>query len=369
MLHLIYNSNAMQTYHRAQKAGGSWSEPELIGDTSKYWVGAVPNGSLCYAWAEYEQEPGERNTDVFHMKFYKNGQWQEEPKTYDFNGERDRYGFDILWLQVAFDAQGEPHFFYYVRMLFYITGDGNLHELYGLLLDEQALLLSEEVDDSAMSPQAEGVGDLSRYSSFHIDGGNAYHLMGWDESSSDPDSFYPSYTRYIHSNSRNGGKTWEGPFVVFENEGGMGNDEVSVAETPDGGLRLTAYYSRSDQRRLMTTLTPDSARFETPEEYYNYRQFFDGLETLPYEEAMKYGLDQTGFLWAVPFDGKGVSHYITEKFWDITQTGGNVWVAREIKKPEEDAAPAVVLLRRNGNFVLLAKTADKLYSAEIPAKG
>ena len=377
MLHLIYrddSDNSTQIFHRIQKADGGWSEPLLIGDSANNWAGIAPDGSLCYAWAEFEIEYELHSSEVLHIKYYRDGQWQDDPTTYDFNGERDKYGFDIFKLQVSFDTQGQPHFLYWVQVYFELISDKSLHTFRAMLLDDKTLLISEEVDGEVMEPEAEGIGNLDVSVHFHIDSENIYHLLGYDASALVPDSYYPVYTRYIHNYSLDGGETWEGPFVVFENEDGMaGDDEVSFTETPDGSLRLMTDFRRSDNLRLTTTLQPGNVRFSAPEEYYNFSKFRDDLETFLYEETFEYSMN-VGLLWNVFFDITGSPHYFTdhgftEWFWDTTQVAGNVWMASEIKKPAEGADPARIFLRQSGDIVLLAIVADELYSAEIPCIG
>jgi hypothetical protein len=372
-LHLIYNDYELHVYHRLLKTDGSWSEPQQIVATSMnrqgYWAGTAPDGNLCFVWIEEEDFKNELiqgHTDVLHSMFYKDGKWQETPQTYDFKISSGKYELNISWFDVQFDPHGDPHFFYLAGESYGQPGTA------GLYLDGQQITLQKSAGLHSISA-AQGVGALSEAVYFVIDSKNVYHLLGCDDSSLIPDSYPDSYTRYLHSYSLDGGKTWKGPFTLFD--GSTAINRVAFEQASDGSLHLMAYYSPSKGPRLLTTvLKPDGYEAANPEEYFSDEQIAEDLGSLSWEERSKY---QSMSFRSVLFDGKGKLHYIAEgsgpdhPALDLTQIKGNAWAIRGIEKPQATAELTTILLRRDDSFLLLAKETGKenpaLYYAEIPA--
>ena len=378
ILHLIYNDYSLQVYHRFQNTGGVWSEPRQIVETSMnylgYWAGTAPDGSLCFAWKESTSVPYGW-TDVLHTKLFKDGQWEESIDTYDFKGAKGLETLKISWFRVAFDIQGKPHFFYSADGHYTPPESGGEMPLIvgGLFLDGQQLT-QFDITRETSSSVVQGVGDIGLFAYFYIDSGNVYHLMGCDENSLIHPGWYPKeYSRYYHSYSCDGGMTWEGPSTTFDNDTYI--SKISFAEDSNGNLNLMAYYPGSDESSLLvTTLKPDSYNASTSEGYFGEKQMEEDLRELPYEERLMYS--SIPFR-AMLFDSNGRPHYIavgswSDPFFDMTQIKGNAWAVRDIDKPEDDAEIIILLPRRNGNFLILAKATGKmepeLYYTEIRAE-
>ena len=370
VLHLIYNDYPMNVYHMYQNADGSWSEPQLIVDTKLnfqgYCAGTTRDGSLYFAWKEGEDFANELirgSTDVLHIKFYKDGQWQESPKTYDLKNPNGKDELSTSWFSVYFDTRNEPHFYYMAGMSY------SKPDTAGLYLDGQQLT---QPDDTGKNLRAvvSGIGDLTDFTYFYIDSNNVYHLMGCDEKSLIPGSYPQRYTRYLHSYSFDGGKTWEGPDIIFD--GGAQIDSISYEEDSSGNLIIMAYCESDEAALLITTLKPDSYKAGTPEGFFGSNQLEQDLRDLPYEERIEYS--------SIPFramllDSNDQPHFFTagsssDPFWDMTQIKGNAWAVSELTKPEE-GAELTEIFRCNGSFIFVAKGTGQmeptLYYAEIPA--
>ena len=231
----------------------------------------------------------------------------------------------------------------------------------GLFLDGQQLT---QLDFTRQVPASvvPGVGDLSEAAYFYIDGANVYHLMGCDENSLVPGSYPPAYTRYLHSYSGDGGKTWQGPSAVFDCEGPI--SRVAFAAGPDQVLHLMA----DSSSLLVATLTPDDFAAGAPEAHFGAEQMDEYTWDLPYEERLRYSFIDCQ---SVLLDGEGGLHYMANGFWDMTRLGGDAWAVRDMEKPAEWSELATIFLRRDGSFALLAKETGSmeplLYFAEMPA--
>lgn len=396
VLHLIYNDYSLQTYHCFQQADGNWSEPRQIVKESLnfqgYWVGTAPDGSLCFAWKEGVYVQREGWSDVLHISLFSDGQWWEDPKIYDFKGAEGVSSITISWFSVAFDTQGEPHFFYEADGDYDPPESGGEMPMIvgGLFLDGQQLTqhgITRERQESLV----QGVGDIGIDFSakpvdknvfFYIDSRNVYHLIGLDANSpmtSASGIVSVIFAEWcIHSYSRDGGKTWEGPFTVFDGEEPI--SRILLVEDAKGNLMLMAYRPGSDEASLLfSTLKPDSYKAGTPEGYFGEKQMDEDLWEMPYEERMRYSsIEFQGML----LDSMDMPHFVgsaslepsLHTFYDITQISENAWSVRDIEKPEGDYVNIVTMfLRRNGNFILLASESGKLepimlFYAEIPAE-
>ena len=382
VLHLFINDYSLQTYHCFQKADGGWSEPQQIVDASMnwqgYWVGTAPDGSLCFAWKDVERVPVgtmgvEWPTEVIYMKRYKDGQWREDAKSYDFTGASGASTLIIIRFDVAFDAQGEPHFLYSAMGNDPEDGGGIRRSVDGLFLDGTQLT-QLDAERQKQSGIVGGVGNLSEFPKLYIDDANVYHLMGCDATSLVYGNYLDGYTRYLHSYSRDGGQTWEGPATVFDGADPIG--QISYIADSNRNLHIMAYYPGSDQASLLTTtLRPDSFEGGMLEGYFGSKQMDEDLWELPYEESRLYS---SIYFRELLLDSREKQHYLAEGgsweelFWDMTQINGNTWAIRDIEKPEDGAELIMMFLRRNGNFILLAKATGKiepeLYYTEIPSK-
>jgi len=384
VLHLIYNDYHMQTFHCFQKGDGSWSEPRfmVVASTNRqgYWVGTAPDGSLCFAWKEGVFSPERSHYCVLHIMYFRNGKWVEDTKSYDNADENGEYQLTVQWFRIEFDALGEPHFFYYADEFAFFSDDYFADSRCGLYLDGRYLALYD-ITGQVTIALAEGVGDLANDPQrslteqtvyFYIDSGNVYHLIGFDRDSLFSEQYPPSYTRCLHSYSRDGGKTWEGPFIVFDAADPI--SRISFAEDLSRNLHIMAYCEGSDTASLLTvTLTPENYAGETgtPEGHFGSVSMDEVLRDLPYEERKNYGnLSFRDIL----LDSDDVPHYIAGGSWsdtfrDITRIEENAWAIRDIEKHAEGAELVAMFLRRSGDFIMLAKEADItgtiLYYAEI----
>lgn len=207
---------------------------------------------------------------------------------------------------------------------------------------------------------------------FFIDSHEVFHLIGLDTDSMIPDSYPYAFTRCIHSFSRDGGKTWEGPFAVFDS--GNAITQPATVEDNTGALHLMACQFEVDQPALLTaTLRPDDYRAVDMQGYYNALQIQKDLDGQPWEEIMMYmGLS---FRWLF-VDDTGTNHYFADSMnnntLELTLADGNAWAVRVFDKPEDAANIKSFLLRRNGNLFLEAVAnggmEPKLYLAEVPAQ-
>ena len=386
VLHLIYNDYHMQTFHCYKEGDGNWTEPRFIvvASTNRqgYWVGTAPDGSLCFAWKEGVFSAERSHYCVLHMMYFRDGEWAEDSRTYDYADEHGEYQLTVQWFNIVFDAQGSPHFFYYADEFAFFSDDYFADSRCGLYLDSR-YLAQYDITGQTTTQLAPGVGDLANDPQrdlaqqnvyFYIDSGNVFHLIGYDRNAPCPGLYSPSYTRCLHSISRDGGMTWEGPFVLFD--GADPISRISFAEDSKGNLRLMAYRPGSDDASLLTaTLEPDSYAAGAAEGHFGGARMEEYLRDLPYEERM--GYENLSF-WGVLPDGKDDPHYITggswtDPFWDMTRIEGNAWAIRDIEKPDEGAELVSMFLRDNGDFVMLAKVTDSegtvLYTAEIPGAG
>ena len=381
-LHLIINDYSLQTYHCFQKEDGGWSEPQRIVDASMnrqgYWVGTAPDGSLCFAWKDVERVPVgtmgvEWPTEVMYIKRYKDGQWREDAKSYDFTSASSASTLIITWFDVAFDTHGEPHFLYSAMGNDPSDAGGILRSIDGLFLDGTQLT-QLDAERQKQAGLVGGVGNLGDFPKFFIDDANVYHLMGCDVPSLVYGNYLDGYSRYLHSYSRDGGQTWEGPTTVFDGVDPIG--QISYVAGANRNLHIMAYYPGSDHASLLTaTLKPDNFEIGTPEGYFGSNQMDEDLRELPYEEGSLYS---SIYFRELLLDSAGRPHYLAEGsweelFWDLTQINGNAWAIQEIEKPQGDWPELITMfLRRNGNFILLAKETGKiepeLYYTEIPSE-
>ena len=403
-LHLIYNDYSLQVFHCIQNPDGSWSEPRQIIEAGfdqsngvlttrsmnkwGYWVGTAPDGSLCFAWKE-DVNFSRDWIAVLRISYFKDGQWQEEPKLYDFNGGEGLASINISWFSVSFDTQGEPHFFYRA------SGDpvppGSPGEMplivEGLFLDGQQLIQEGLAGIYSTTSLIQGVGDLASNINleigdnlyFYIDGKNVYHLIGSDSNYAITGYPAPTYSRCIHSYSSDGGKTWKGPFTLFDGDGHT-ISTVSFAEDSKGNLNLMAHCPGSDEATLLLlTLAPDSYTAGAPDGYFGSEQMQDDLWAQEEERWIEYtSIDYRDIL----FDNEDKPHFtgltttmtpFENPYYDITQIKGNAWAIRDIEKPDGEYVKILAkFLRRNGNFILLASESGviepTLFLAEIPAK-
>jgi hypothetical protein len=220
----------------------------------------------------------------------------------------------------------------------------------------------------------QGVGGMGEPIRFYIDSGDVYHLVYCDESSKiDVDSTY-AYTEYHHSYSRDGGKTWEGPFFLFdiknENEAEWtpSIEDVAIFEDSNGRLQIAVVYEKFSCPNVeVTTLNADSFEVEKAEGYFGDEKTSEVLSQLPIDEMSIYH----GMVFqTVVADNKDKLHFVTNgvdaQFWDVSQLDGGVWSLRDIQKPSEEAYLTAVFLRSNGNLAILSKEyCEPLYYAEI----
>jgi len=360
ILHLI-NREELYLTHRILASNGILSHPQrIVGQTVAnmgYWAGTTPDGSPCVVWVD--------STNVLHIMLYKGSEWREEERPYDLAGSSGLNIRDILLSNVVFDVHGEPHFFY---MAGYEDGK-TFPFAYGLFLDEHHLA---QFDDPA-SVQV-GVGDLSKSICFIIGSDNVYHLVGSDEIYGLSAPFSSEYPKFLHSYSRDGGKTWENPSHIIESENEfkyVSVEKLSISEDAKGNLQVVVVYEQWAQPYiLVTTLKHDSFEVETTEGFFGDEQTTEALKQLPIDEmSVYYGMEfQT-----VVADANGKLYFITNgvdaQYWVISQIEGNSWALLDIEKSDEKAGLAAICLRRNGNLALLSKVyAEHLYFAEIPVE-
>ena len=369
-------------------ADGSWSEPQKITNSyindEAYWVGTAPDGSLCFSWHEINNE-SEISFDEFHISLFKDGQWREESKVYNFKNSEVMERLGISWFNIAFDTYGEPHFFYYALGA-YLPSEGKEEtqlKISGLFLDSQQLTQEDYINNKQFSVM-QGIGDIEdeyhdkridKKVLFYIDSANVYHLIGLDENSVLDDHRPLQYTRCIRSYSRDGGKTWEGPFTAFDGEYRV--NRISFAEDTKGNICIMANYPESDEATLMvSSLKPDKLDAGATEGYFYEKQIND-FDYNEWDEFINLKFSD------IFFDSKDILHFITgmgrdmweNPFWDMTQIKGNEWAIRKIDKPVgyDDAEILAFSMRRNGDFVLLANERGveepMLFYAQIPAGG
>lgn len=394
ILHLI-NTESRYLYHRYQVAG-VWSQPkQIVGETMQhkgYWVGAAPDGNPCVVWKDFEfirDEKSGRNdgTEVLHIKRYVDNEWREDPKTYAFKDPGGTYLRSIDLYDVAFDTQGEPHFLYTSTIWadsLTVKQEEEPINTQCLFLDGYQLTkfdtyqyeVAEKMPEQFVRSVVQGIGDMCDSVRFYIDSGNVYHLMYCDESTKVPESY--RYTAYHHSYSRDGGETWEGPFVLFENRMDIyenGNtykqiEDVSIYEDSEGNLQIPVILSEIHPTSILTVSLKAGTFEAMPERFFGGEETRDALLPLPLEETSKYHGMQ---FQTVLSDSGGNLHFITNGVnaqpWVISWIEENTWALRDIEQPEEDANLVAIFQRRNGNFALLSKEYGKgLYYAEIPAE-
>jgi hypothetical protein len=235
-------------------------------------------------------------TDVLHVKRYQNGVWQEDKEVCDYR-DVDGGSGSFCGFQIALDAQGRIH------TLYSTFGSYGHPETQGIYLDGRMLM--RYGDNGLMAETL--VPEIGKMEAvrFFIDSRGVFHLIGMDTDSMIPDSYPYAFTRCIHSFSRDGGKTWEGPFAVFDS--GNAITQPAIVEDNTGALHLMACQFEVDQPALLTaTLRPDGYTADDVQGYYNALQIQKDLDGQPWEEIMMYmGLS---FRWLL-VDDTGTNHY------------------------------------------------------------
>ena len=396
-LHLI-SFEALSPYHRILAPNGAWSQPQQITGENffgNYWVGVTPEGCPCVVWADmeisYAAETRGARVHVLRVLLFRDGKWQKQPETYDFMGENGMDMSDFELLDVAFDALGEPHFFYRATQGPPGVGllDDDVMAVSGFFVDGRQLTecdiypyrIAEQKPEPVERSVVKGVGDMCEPVRFYIDGENVYHLLYCDENSRIDSGGGVCFKNYCHSFSRDGGATWEGPAQVFENEPTITEsgqripksiEDVFVDEDKSGNLRITVLYDKFAQPQVrVTTLNHDTFEPDISDGWFGDKQTTEALELTPIDEVSVYhGMEfQT-----VVTDPAGRLHFITNgvsaEYWDISHVEGNVWLLRDIEKPMKNATLVAVYMRSNGNLVLLANDyGELLFYAEItPAR-
>jgi len=241
-------------------AGGAWSEPERIAEgvnSAAYRAAVAPDGALCFVWLEVtrlKSGSSEVFNNILRVKRYRDGAWQDTGEVYDYGDKSGGFGFNFAGFQIAFDPEGALH------VLFSTVGTYGFPETRGLFLDGEQLTVRGErgLTEKALVPEI----GKTESAQLAIGGDGVFHLIGMDTDSLDPDSLVYAFDRCVHSLSRDGGRTWEGPFTVFD--GDCEIVQLGVAEDGAGVFHMMACRMTSDQPTLLTTLLRPPITPRTP---------------------------------------------------------------------------------------------------------
>jgi hypothetical protein len=219
ILHAVYLDEKGSLCHRSLGSNGKWSNADTISESknltgqyiSDFHLMLSPEGKLCAIWM---QDPSD-----FHMSRLANGKWSEtrEEVLEQYKAENktgadpfesllarfDETATHVSEFKAFFDKQGKLHLFCYQKVK-------------GWFYDGSQITKEYNKDDVMLEDSmVKGIGNALTGFDVFVDPKGIIHLFccSYDRMA-DSRAGKITISKYLHSISKDNGKTWEGPYVL-----------------------------------------------------------------------------------------------------------------------------------------------------------